>query len=761
MYREFFEQAQDAIIILEDGVLVDCNPAAISLLGYERKEELLQIHPEQISPEFQPGGRKSADRVAEIKRIVEERGAYRFEWDHLRRDGSIVPCEISMTMIKTDRRVRHYAVLRELVHIRRVEQGWLEIRELLQMAMDHLPVGIALNSVDPSVEFQYVNENFLKLYGIRREQLSEPDEFWNAVYEDPVFRETIKTRILRDCASGNPDRMHWDNVPIVHKGKPTRYISARNTPVEGRPMVISTVWDVTERYQAELELERLIQAIDQSVEIIVITDAAVNIQYVNPAFERITGYSRKEVLGKNPRILKSGKQDPQMYKKMWKELSSGKSWAGRFINKKKDGTFYTEDANIAPVFDLDRKIVGYVGAMSDITHHLEVEEQLRQAQKMEAVGHLAGGVAHYFNNLLQVIFGYVEHLQLFGPEDGAFEKPLEEIFSAAKRGRDIVAQLLAFSRKQMLDPKNIDLNDVTGFLMAMIRSLVGEAISVSCLPASAPAIVCADQGLIEQVLVNLCVNARDAMPEGGKLTVEIKNLSDLDPSDPPEAKDAGLPCVSLTVTDTGCGMDEETVSKIFEPFFTTKEVGKGTGLGLSMVYGIVKQHHGTIHVSSVPAKGTVFKIYLPAARQSEPAAVSPSADSVRGGSETILLAEDDAAVRALTETILCRAGYTVYSATNGKEALQMFEEHSGEIDMVLLDMLMPQMSGRDVLRQIRALRPGMPCLAVSGYEEEITKDDLKETPELSVLGKPYRINVLLNEVRRILDSAGSEKNKPV
>ena len=339
--------------------------------------------------------------------------------------------------------------------------------------------------------------------------------------------------------------------------------------------VIGTYFDITDRKRAEESQALLATAVDQSAETIVITDAAGTISYVNPAFEKATGYTRAEVIGQNPRLLKSGKQDAEFYRQMWTVLSRGEVWNGRFINRRKDGTLFEEEGTISPVRDAAGKIVNYVAAKRDVTNETRLEAQLRQAQKMEAVGSLAGGVAHDFNNLLGVIMGYGEivYRQLAG------EDPLKgkvgQILKAAERAAGLTRQLLAFSRKQVLQPKILDLNAVVSDMDKMLRRLIGEDIELTTLLEPHLGSVRADPGQIEQVVMNLVVNARDAMPEGGRLTIETRN-ADLDAeyaATHPPARPG--PYVVLVVTDTGSGMDAATQARIFEPFFTTKGVGEG------------------------------------------------------------------------------------------------------------------------------------------------------------------------------------------
>lgn len=621
-YRRFFEKSKDAMLIIEQDRFVDCNEAAARMLGYENGRALRNVSPAEISPQRQLDGSLSRKKAEEMMRLARINGSHQFEWEHLRKDGRIIPVEVSLT---------------------------------------------AIESVDS--------------------------------------------------------------------------------------MQLHTVWrDLSIRRQVEEERERMVRAIEQAAEIIVITDAEVTIQYVNPAFEKITGYSRDEVIGKNPRLLQSGKHPKEFYQSMWAVLSSGESWSGRLINRKKDGSLYTEEATISPVHDSRGQIVNYVAAKYDVSHEIELEQQLRQAQKMEAVGQMAGGVAHDFNNLLQVITGYAELLEMDLSKNDSAGSAVKEVITAAERGKTLVSQLLAFSRRQVMQPTDLNLNQVIESLLDMIASLIGESISLSFIPGNHLATVHADRGLMEQVLTNLCVNARDAMPEGGALTIETGNvLIDEGYAQTHAWAPAGR-CVLISITDTGCGINKQTVERIFEPFFTTKEIGKGTGLGLSMVYGIVKQHRGQVNVYSEEGKGTVFKIYLPAVERRAGDIPPTVPERICGGNETILLAEDDKTVLKLTAMTLRSAGYTVLTAVDGEDAMIQFEQNKDQIDLVMLDVMMPRMGGKETLQKMKKIRPDLPHLFASGYSENAVHTGFIQNPELHLLSKPYRSEDLLRKIRQILDA---------
>ncbi len=510
---------------------------------------------------------------------------------------------------------------------------------------------------------------------------------------------------------------------------------------------------VDERKRAEADLRLQGAALNAAGNAIVITDRNGTIVWTNQAFSTLTGYSAKEAIGENPRnLVKSGVQDQAFYKNLWDTILAGNVWQGEITNRRKDGSLYPEDQTITPVRDDRGEITHFIAIRRDLTEEKQLQSQFLQAQKMDAVGQLAGGVAHDFNNLLTVIMSYssllLEEIESADPRHGE----VQEISDAAQRGAGLTGQLLAFSRKQVMQSRPISVNSVVLGVEKLLRRLIGEDIELATTLEQHLALINADSGQLEQVIINLAVNARDAMPNGGRLHITTAN-TDLSQEHSDRHLDATPgPYVMLALSDTGMGMTRDVQLRVFEPFFTTKGQGKGTGLGLSTVYGIVKQSGGDLWVYSEPGKGTTFKVYFP--RLDGRGVIASSAVEsapVTHGNETILIVEDDAALRSLTARILKESGYTVLLARNGVEALALATGHEGNIDMVATDVVMPLMSGRPLVEKLSESRSDIKVLFMSGYtDDEIMRRGVLDG-RTAFLQKPFTPTQFANKVRAVLD----------
>ena len=512
--------------------------------------------------------------------------------------------------------------------------------------------------------------------------------------------------------------------------------------------------DITERKRVEESHTRLATAVEQAGESIAITDLRGTMLYVNPSYERTSGYPRAELIGRNPRMLKSGKQSDEFYRHLWATITRGEVWSGRMVNRRKDGTLYEETATISPIFDIHGKLINYVAVKRDISREVELESQFRQSQKMEAIGQLAGGVAHDFNNILAAMLMQSELTGMVENIPDEVRDGLREIRACAERAANLTRQLLLFSRRQVMQSQDLDLNEAVTNLAKMLQRIIGEDVRLHLELQAGPMCVHADAGMLDQVLMNLTVNARDAMPQGGTLTIATARRV-LTPDQPrPDPEVAPGTYLTLMVSDTGAGIAPEILPRIFEPFFTTKAAGKGTGLGLATVFGIVKQHRGWIEVQSELGRGTSVQIHLPicaAVQVEEPDEADFSLP--RGGTETILVAEDEAPVRRLIRSLLERCGYRVLEAANGVEALEIWQHHHSEVALLLTDMVMPAgITGQQLARRLQGDNPALKVIFTTGYSPEIAGRSIDLRSGENFLQKPFAPTLLLETVRQCLDA---------
>jgi PAS domain S-box-containing protein len=730
---------------------------------------------------------------------------------------------------------------------------------------------------DARAHITYANQRLAEMLGYTIEEMIGRSAF--EVLDDDT-RAEMKTRWLRRI-EGIEEQY---DLRLLRKDGSTLWVILSATPIrDERGQVtgaLAMLTDITERKRAEQLVRLQATALESADNAILISGPDGVISWVNRAFTTLTGYKSEEVLGQNPRILKSGQHDHAFYESMWKTLLTGQVWHGEIVNLRKDGTRYVEEQTITPVVneagkitnfiaikqditerkraeeavkqaeekyrsifdnavegifqstiegsfisvnpamarilgydsaeelianradietqhyvDPDRRaelvrmlaergvvkgyecevyrkdrsklwtvenvrairdksgsVLYYEGSIEDIAERKTLEEQLRQSQKLEGIGMLAGGIAHDFNNLLTVITGYSDLTLLQLRDEDPLHRNITEVKKAAERASALTRQLLAFSRKQVLQPRVLDLNAVISELEKLLRRLIGEDIGFRTVLESDLGNVKADPGQIEQILMNLAINARDAMPNGGELTIETANIY-LDEDYAKSHLDVSPgPYVMFALSDTGMGIDQQTQARIFEPFFTTKEAGKGTGLGLSTVYGIVKQSGGNIWVYSEVGRGTTFKVYLPRVDEGAPKyerRIEMESDVL--GSETVLVAEDEEMVRKLARRVLEMFGYQVLEAANGGSALLICERHNEPIHLLVTDVIMPEMSGRDLADRLAQLRPGIKVLYMSGYTDDAIVHQGVLDEGANYIQKPFATDALVRKVREVLD----------
>jgi PAS domain S-box-containing protein len=518
--------------------------------------------------------------------------------------------------------------------------------------------------------------------------------------------------------------------------------------------VIGVLSDITERKLAEEKMHKLSVAMEQSPALITITDAEGSIEYVNPKFESLTGYALGEVYGKTPRILKSGEMSPELYRKMWACIKSGKDWRGQFRNRKKNNECFWGAATISPIYDDSGKITHFISIMEDTTRQKELQEQLAQSQKMESMGRLVREIAHDFNNIIQTVNGYSELIMMKIDGHNEIRDEVVEICKAGKRALELTDRLLLFNKKKAVNITEVDVNSLISNLNGMLVIGLGKNINLETVLFPDINIAKADPGQIEQVLLSLAVNAKDAMPDGGTLKIMTSNIhfEDNDLISINEAQSGNFVCIS--VSDTGSGMTSEVKTHLFEPFFTTKEKGKGLGLGLSMVYGIVSQHNGWLNVYSEPGKGTTFEIYLPATLiTSTKSDIDQGAgrELSRGHGEKILLVDDENSVRNLTGRILKDNNYEVFTAVDALEAMEVFNREKGAFDLVFSDVMLPGRDGVAMIEELLRRNAGLKVIMASGYNEDKLKGLGVDRTGLRFIRKPYNYTELLQVVKEVLN----------
>jgi two-component system cell cycle sensor histidine kinase/response regulator CckA len=528
--------------------------------------------------------------------------------------------------------------------------------------------------------------------------------------------------------------------------------------VGDKKVIQCNIRDITARQRTEEWLRLVSSAMEQSNDSVMITDAELDlpgprILFVNPAFTKITGYPAEEAIGKTPRILQGVRTDKAVLHQLRLNLGQGKAFTGEAVNYRKDGTEFDLAWQVSPLRNAEGKITHFVAIQRDVTERNKLEMQFRQAQKMEIVGQLAGGIAHDFNNILTVIQMQCDMLKMDPNPSPTQLEYAEEIGATTRRAAALTRQLLLFSRKETLQARDLDLSQSIHHLTKMLRRILGEDIKTEFKFAAQPLFIHADAGMMDQVLMNLAVNSRDAMPKGGKLIIGTSAV-DFDDSIPAlSIQSRPGPFVCLSVSDTGCGITSENLPRVFEPFFTTKKADQGTGLGLATVFSIVQQHHGWINVYSEVGHGTTFRIYLPRLAETS-AKILQQAElpALRGGEETILLVEDDAFLRAAAQKTLSQSGYRVLAAINGTEALEIWKLNRDKIRLLLTDLVLPGgLNGRELGELLLKEEPKLKVIYTSGHGADAAAEDLALTEGVNFIGKPFQAFKLSQTVRRALD----------
>ncbi len=742
-YRAIFEGSREGILLAEIGTYQFrfANPAICNFLGY-RPEELEQmavpdIHPEPdrnwVMQEFQRQAR--GDKI-----LVEQIPC-------LRKDGRTVYADIRSGTVEI--RGRRYLVgfFADVTDHLKIKNELNEQVAFLQTLIDTLPHPIFYK--DTQGRYLGCNKAFETYIGMPKDQL-----IGKTVYD-------IAPKELADIYFEADNSLYSSPHHQIYEAD-VRYADGTLRSVifnkaiffrkDGSPGgLVGAMVDITKRKKAEAERQLLAKAIEQSPELVIITDLEGRIHYVNAAFERISGYLRSEVIGLTPAILKSGVHDEQHYKALWQNLKAGDLWSGRMTNRRKDGSLFEVEATIIPVHRLNGKVTDYLSVERDISRELLREKQMRQAQKMEAIGTLAAGIAHDFNNILAAIVGYTDITLHDIPGDSPHRAHLKKVLKAGERAKSLVNQILAFSRSDEKESRPVVLQLILKEVMKLLKATLPSTISIQA-NLNSDAAILADPTQIHQVIMNLCTNASYAMREnGGALSVILEPYT-LDRAHPigNETLEAGE-YVRLVVEDTGEGIPPDSVERIFDPFYTTKKPGEGTGMGLAVVHGIVTECGGTIQVHGESGRGSTFEILLPVIDDGETDSDVADDRPLPVGHERILFVDDESYIVDIGVQILKPLGYKVTGVTDSKEALACFARSPDDYDLVITDMTMPHMTGDLLGQKMLALRPDIPIIITTGYSEKLNEPSIRSLGFAGIAYKPLIIKELATIVRQTLD----------
>ncbi|MCK9174854.1 MAG: PAS domain S-box protein [Desulforhopalus sp.] len=743
---EILKQMPEGVVLTDlDGKIKRWMGQAEHIFGYTTAEALDQPFYFIYPPE------NRAEIIDRYEESIHNIGSFSGEILCRKKDSTTVPIEItSSILLDQDRRsICIVAIHKDISERKQAEKALCESEIRFKKMIEKSPLPMIIT--DQKQNILLFNDKFTELFGYTIDDVSKVNEWRKMAYPDEQYRVAVN-QTWRDAiseAKTNNTDIEMQSFDLTTKDNTKRSCEFYMVPLNSFSLII--IIDVTERKKIETDIKRLALAMDHSSDTIFITDIEGKIVYANPAFEKISGYSREEILGEKIGALE-GAHDRSVYEAIWESLSRGDIWTGQMCNTKKNGATYTEEATISPVFSSKGKIINYVAVKRDITERIKLEIKIRQSQRMEAIGTLAGGIAHDFNNILTAILGFSE-LALNGVEQKSpIANYLQEILNAGNRAKELVKQILTFARVSKSEVKPVLVGTIAKEVIKFIRSSIPTTIGITQVIQSEAKVV-ADPAQLHQIFMNLFTNAAHAMEDKGgmlTLTIDERNIT-------PSQQVAGVTLapgnwVVVRVEDTGIGIPDHALKNIFEPYFTTKKLGKGTGLGLSVVYGAVKAMKGEITVASKPEKGTLFTLYLPKAEEREDSASNRKKTFDYSGDERVLLVDDEVAITSMLKKMFEEEGYSVVAYNNPKEALDYFISNHDSIDLVLTDMTMPYMTGAELAVQLLEIKPELPIICCTGFSKKIDKNKAAKIGIKALLKKPLsRLNIF-RAVRNIFDN---------
>ncbi len=745
LYKALVRTSPTAVTVTDlDGRITHVSDMTLVLHGYDSADEMLGLSAYDL---IAPGERGRA--LENGKRTLREGSIEDVVYTMLRKDRSTFIGELNASVV-CDAEGAPYALIgstRDITRRREIEDALRASEEKYRDLVEN--INDAIYTINADGVLTYVSPSIEAMVGYKPSEV-----IGGRVLLDYVDPED-KARALSGFKSVLEGRLRPNYVRVRTRRGEVRWLRASSRPIysNGKAVGIQGVLaDVTDHMKAEQRAEFLGSVTQRLKDAVIVTDADFNITYVNSAAEELFGYAAEELEGKGPQLLAGEPRPVEFAKEVTRIVKSGGVWDGTMVGLRKNGTTFVCELRISPLRNKLGEITHFIGVQRDITDKKRLEQELLQAQKMDAMGKMAGGIAHDFNNVLTAIIGYSDLLLADCEPGSAMRKDVEEIGKTARRAAGLTRQLLSFGRRQVMQAAPLDLTNLVEGLDMMLRRVAGDNIELAWELSPNLSSVNADSGRIEQVIVNLVLNARDAMEKGGRLTIRTMNAVMDDASRLGKMGADQDDWVVLEVEDEGSGMDQSVMEHVFDPFYTTKDPGKGSGLGLSVAFGIVKQHGGWIDVSTTPGRGSTFSVYLPAAggAANEDAAGKGDELDIRGNGERVLLVEDQDDVRRIAQRALVENGFVVFTAAGAAEALDVFRAHEGRFELVFSDLILHDDSGLELAENLRSLNPELPILLTSGCAEKDPRWPVIEDRGYGFLEKPYDPADLVRAVYKAL-----------
>ena len=748
-YRLVVEKSSDVIWILDpySQMFSFVSAGVKNVFGYTTEEAMAIPMVDWLAPEW-----KTMTMNALKSLIDGESRSFVLELEVFQKSGKKIWCEITASRWRDEDSglVQIAGASRDISDRKLVEESLKSSEERFRQVSEL--TGEWIWEVDKRGMFIFCSSAVKNIIGYSPEELVNRKTCWEIIASVDEYESNKCFRNQFDLMQ----EYHALVCEYVHRDGSTVTIESSGFPVrdaEGNFEGFSgTNKDISERVRATESRELLAAVVESGMDSVVVTDTKGTIKYVNPGFERSSGYSSDEALGLNPRVLKSGLQDDRFYRNLWETITAGRVWSGHFINRRKDGTLFEEDAAISPIFNAEGQITNYVAVKRDVTREMALQKQLFQSQKMEAIGTLAGGIAHDFNNIIFAIIGYTELALDSLPNDGEARKDLMHVLDASSRAADMVRQILTFSRQTELEKKPIDIGPLVKEGVKFLRATIPSTIGIRQQIEPSIGNIMANPTQMHQVLMNLCTNAAHSMRDSkGTMTIRLNQIHLDQEFCSRHALESPGNYVRLTVEDTGHGIPPEIIQKIFEPYFTTKKIDEGTGMGLAVVHGIVTSHGGAMTVKSTPGVGSVFEVFFPVIESGQDAGSLADVSSVPAGVERILLLEDEDIILEMEKAMLQHLGYQVTAARDPEQALQIFSADPKAFDLVITDLTMPRMTGIEVTTQIHRIRQDISVILCTGYGNRLSEEQIEQSGLFGVIQKPIRKKEMAQTIRKALD----------